>query len=200
MTINDFLKNKEVEAYILNSVKYHALELVKKGYFQFYELEDIEHEILAKCYDKIKRYGYDETRSNYKSWISFLIEKISLRLIERAIARNKYNSKLSLNDLSISFVSNNKDSDNSSSEIIDFIEDNNSNTFEEYYRTSQNKKLFNAINSLPEDLKEICRLLKYKNATEVSKELNISRATLYRRIQKIKEIFIKANIDNNWEL
>lgn len=176
------------------------LNLLKKGYFQFYELEDLEHEILARCYAKIKKYGFDETRSNYKSWISFLIEKITLRLIEKAIARNRYNSKLSLNDLSISSISNNKSSDNSSSEIIDFIEDNNSNTFEEYYKESQNKKLFNAINSLPEDLKEICRLLKYKNATEVSRELNISRATLYRKIHEIKEVFIKAGVDNDWEL
>ena len=107
---------------------------------------------------------------------------------------------MSLNDLSISSISNNKSSDNSSSEIIDFIEDNNSNTFEEYYKESQNKKLFNAINSLPEDLKEICGLLKYKNATEVSRELNISRATLYRKIHEIKEVFIKTGVDNDWEL
>lgn len=33
MNINDFLKNKEVESYILNSAKFHALELVKKRIF-----------------------------------------------------------------------------------------------------------------------------------------------------------------------
>lgn len=196
MTINDFLKNKEVEAYILNSVKFHALELVKKGYFQFYELEDLEHEILARCYAKIKKYGYDKTKSIYKTWISFLIEKISLRLIERARTRNKYNSKISLND----FSPDKNYNENNSSEIIEFIEDNNSNTFEEYYKASQDKKLFSIVNSLPEDLKELCRLLKYKNITEISNELNISRNTVYRRIQKIKEIFIKAGINNDWGL
>ena len=196
MDTNNFLKNKDVESYILNSAKYHAIELVKGGYFQFYELEDLEHEILARFYKKIKIYGFNEEKSNYKSWISFLIDKISIRLIEKAMTRNKYNSKISLND---SFTGTNNE-DNNSSEIMDFIEDNNSNTFEEYYKSSQSKKLLETINSLPKDLKELCRLLKYKNATEVAKQLNISRATLYRKVQKIREIFIKANIDENWEL
>ena len=88
--------------------------------------------------------------------------------------------------------------DNNSSEIIDLIQDTNANTFEEYYKLTRDKKLLQVINNLPEDLKEICRLLRDKNVTDIAKQLKVSRDTVYNKIHKIRTIFKDNGIDN-WE-
>ena len=179
---------ENIRSYILNSAKYHALKLINQGYYPFYELEDLEQEILALFLYKINKYSYDESKSSYKSWVTMIIKNICYDLIQKAIKYKKYFSKTSLNDL---LSSDNQDSN----EIIDFIADETANTFEEYYNFNQKEKILNEINNFPDELKELCRMLQDKNVTEISKELNISRKTIYKRINKIKMLLKKYNTD-----
>ena len=111
----------------------------------------------------------------------------------------KYVSRVSLNDTTSICENNNSNStNNNSSEIIDLIEDTNANTFEEYYKLTRDKKLLQVINNLPDDLKELCRLLRDKNVTDIAKSLKISRDTVYEKIHKIRKIFKENGIDS-WE-
>ena len=117
-----------------------------------------------------------------------IVKNICYDLVQKAIKHKKYFSKTSLNDL---LSLDNQDSN----KIIDFIADETANTFEEYYNFNQKEKILNEINNFPDELKELCRMLQDKNVTEISKELNISRKTIYKRINKIKMLLKKYNTD-----
>ncbi|MDD2840740.1 MAG: sigma-70 family RNA polymerase sigma factor [Rickettsiales bacterium] len=195
----------DIDSYVVNSAKYYSLKLVAKGYYNFYETDDLEQEILALFLYQIKKYKYDESKSSYKNWVSILMENIFKELIRKSKLHKKYFSKVSLNDTTNTsenyknyktYKYGNNSTDNNSSEIIDLIEDTNANTFEEYYKSTRDKKLLQVINNLPDDLKELCRLLRDKNVTDIAKQLKISRDTVYSKIHKIKKIFKDNGIDN----
>ena len=42
--------DKDLESYIFNSAKYYALKLIRNGFYSFYEVNDLEQEILALFY------------------------------------------------------------------------------------------------------------------------------------------------------
>jgi RNA polymerase sigma factor (sigma-70 family) len=195
--INSFVQEKREEEkhrgqgyyldpYVFDCAKYYSLKLVRYGFYSFSDLEDLEQEILIYFIENSRKYRFNKDKSSYKNWVIILVKSAYRILIKKAKIRRKYNSNVSLND----FV---KDSDNNS-EIIDFIEDNNSNFFEELCQRELNEKLYKTIKTLPEDLKQLCRLLQCKNITEVAKELNLSRKSVYKKIHKIKTIFEKAGL------
>ena len=45
-----FINDKNLDSYILNSAKYYATKLVSKGFYNFYDLNDLKQEILALFY------------------------------------------------------------------------------------------------------------------------------------------------------
>jgi RNA polymerase sigma factor (sigma-70 family) len=135
-----------------------------------------------------KKYEYDKNKSSFKHWVTILLQNCCSLLIRKIRIHNKYFHKFSLND-----PANNNDcnsDDDNPIEIIDLIEDDKADTFEEYYKINQSKKLSTILNKLPEDLKRLCKLLQTeKNVTEVAKKLNLSRKSIYKKIHRIKEVF-----------
>ena len=52
----------DIDSYVVNSAKYYSLKLVRKGYYSFYETDDLEQELLAIFLCQIKKYKYDKTK------------------------------------------------------------------------------------------------------------------------------------------
>jgi hypothetical protein len=48
-----------LDPYVLDSVKYYALKLVKTGYYLFSDLEDLEHEMILYFLNENKKYKYN---------------------------------------------------------------------------------------------------------------------------------------------
>ena len=147
--------DKDLESYIFNSAKYYALKLVKNGFYSFYEVNDLEQEFLALFYYRIKKYSHDESKSSIKYWINIIMEGIYGNLLEKARIHNKVFSRKSLNDYAdIDGIGNSSGiSKNDSKEIIDFIEDNKTDTFESYCRIKREELVLKAVDNLPNDLK-----------------------------------------------
>lgn len=81
-------------------------------------------------------------------------------LLEKAQIHNKVFSQKSLNDnYNQSNRPNNSSNENDNMEIIDFIEDNRADTFENYCRIKREELILKAVDNLPDDLKELCRQL-----------------------------------------
>ena len=127
------------------------------------------------------------------------MEGIYVNLLEKAAIHNKVFSKKSLNDYAdIDGISNGSGiSKNDSKEIIDFIEDNKTDTFESYCRIKREELVLKAVDNLPNDLKELCRQLQTDtNITNISKKLNLSRKTIYQKINRIRKIFEELNLND----
>jgi hypothetical protein len=50
------------------------------------------------------------------------------------------------------------------------------------------------MNSLPAELQEICERLKYQTPTEVRRELGITRTTMERRMELLRQHFRQAGV------
>lgn len=181
---NNITRNEGIKSYAFNSMKFYASKLVRNGFYSIYDLDDLEQEILALFYCRIGKYRHDAEKSTEKYWINMIMEGIYGNLKKKAQKRNELFSKTSLNDFS-NPNSLGMDSDSTEKEIIEFMEDKNpnSNTFEIYYQERKQEKIIKLIESLPEDLKELCRYLQKgdENITEIAKKLNTSRKTIYQK-------------------
>lgn len=126
------------------------------------------------------------------------MEGIYGNLLEKARIHNKVFSQKSLNDsYNYSNKSNNSSNENDNMEIIDFIEDNRTDTFENYCRIKREELILKAVDNLPNDLKELCRQLQTDtNITNISKKLNLSRKTIYQKINRIRKIFEELNLND----
>jgi RNA polymerase sigma factor (sigma-70 family) len=183
-----------LDPYVLNSVRIYALGLVKTGYYLFSDLDDLEQEMILYFLSENKKYKYDKNKSSFKHWVNILLQNSCGLLIRKVRIRNKYFHKFSLND-PMNNTDHNSNDDNPI-EMIDLIEDDKADTFEEYCKMTQNKKLSVVLNKLPEDLKQLCKLLQTeKNVTEVAKKLSLSRKSIYKKIHKIKKIFKDLGMD-----
>ena len=181
---NRYAGSTDIESYIFSSARHYALKLANKSIYPFSDLDDLEQEILALFYYQNKKHRHDPNKSKEKYWISLIMESIYKNLLNKKIIHSKHNSEYSLNDA----VYNGNNNEELEPEILDLMEDKNADTFESYYKAVQREKLFFIIETLPEDLKEICRLLQEFNVTEISKKLNLSRKTIYQKINKIKDM------------
>ncbi|HSQ97519.1 MAG TPA: HTH domain-containing protein [Rickettsiales bacterium] len=200
MTLKKVSTAEGIVSYAQSSAKFYALKLINDKCYSFYEADDLEQEILALFLYQIKRYPYDLNKSSEKHWISIIMENIYKNLKSKAIRESKYISKVSLNDSITNSSRQNNNEQINESEIIDFIQDDKSNTFETYCKQKTKEKITKAIEDLPNDLKDICRYLQTDNVSDISKKLNISRKTIYQKIHKIKSIFEKCGIDKDWDL
>lgn len=126
------------------------------------------------------------------------MEGIYGNLLEKARIHNKVFSQKSLNDnYNQSNRPNNSSNENDNMEIIDFIEDNTTDTFESYCKIKMEELILKAVDNLQNDLKELCRQLQTDtNITNISKKLNLSRKTIYQKINRIRKIFEELNLND----
>lgn len=177
--------DKDINSYVLNSAKFYALKLVNRGNFPYFLLPDLEHDLLVYFLEESKKYEYDETKSSYKYWVTVIMETGCKRILRKARLYKKHFSQTSLND----FIT---DNDGECSEVIDFVEDDKS--FEEYFENNRKEKLLSVVAKMPDDLKEVCRLLQDKNISQISRELKVSRKSISKKVNKIRAIFKEAGL------
>jgi RNA polymerase sigma factor (sigma-70 family) len=181
-------QDENLDPYVFNCAKYYALKLVRSNFYSFSDLEDLEQEILVNFIEKNRKYK-PYSNISAKNWTTIIVKSSYKELMRKSKLRRKYFSNISLNEPI------NSNDDNGNSEIIDFIEDkNSSNAFEDFCQLKEMERLYKIIETLPEDLKKLCRLLQTKNVTEIAKELKLSRWSVYDKIHKIKRIFEKAGV------
>ena len=51
-----------------------------------------------------------------------------------------------------------------------------------------------ALADLPEDLRDLCQRLKESSITQIAKDMGIARASLYRRMEKIRAHFAATGL------
>jgi RNA polymerase sigma factor (sigma-70 family) len=186
----DNQNKNNLDPYVFDCAKYYSLRLVKHGFYSFSDLEDLEQEMLVKFIEKSKRHAFDKNKSSPKNWTTILMKSIYSELLRESKIRSKYFSKTSLNEQ----INPKEDNDNNS-EIIDFIEDNRPSVFDKCFKTTRSRKLLEAVESLPEDLRTVCRLLRDKNVAEIARELKLSRKSIYKKIRKIKSMFEEIGLE-----
>jgi RNA polymerase sigma factor (sigma-70 family) len=171
----------------------HARELVWLYLTKFSVLrqeskEDLVHECLTHWY--FQRDQYDVSKqAAIKTFMSRVIENKLMDIIDQ-----KLRQKRKISQMTIPLESLAIDDDDELAEFL-MVEDKN---FEEALKSDVSEVINRALAKLSSRQKEMCRLVKDEGMSmkQVSKVLNIPRATLFDETLRIREIFRSEGLND----
>jgi RNA polymerase sigma-70 factor (ECF subfamily) len=172
-----------------------AKELVGGGVFPQSDLEDVIQELQLALIAQAA--NFDPNRARWSTFVKNVIERsaISLRRRQNAQCRQPASEVSSLNVLI----------EDGEGQLVEL----GATVSEEEHRTSVGQGFIShtdevraaidvqgVLESLPEDLQDICQRLKSKSPNEVARDLGISRPTMHRRVKVLQERFRSAGVGN----
>lgn len=177
-----------IDEYAVRLIKYKANQLIGKVGFTENDREDLEQELVFDLLCHLPKFNPDRAQLN--TFISRVVEHMVIRIIE---GRNTDKRDYRLCDYSLN--ESMEDKDNNQIEYIDTIDQNEyfikkgrySRPLEEIVELSIYVRQI--ITGLPPNLRTLCELLQEETITEISKNRNIPRGTIYESIKKIREMF-----------
>ena len=184
-----------IDPYAAGLIKYKARKLVGKAGFTASDREDIEQELRLDLLRRLPK--YNPKRAQRNTFIARVVEHRLATLIEaqKAGIRDYRRCRCSLNECF-------EDADGRSVERVDTFDQ------EDYLlRTGAQSRPSEELNrlaidvaavleTLPPELRELCRRLKAETVTEISRDTGIPRGTIYESIKKLREIFKDAGLRN----
>jgi RNA polymerase sigma-70 factor (ECF subfamily) len=170
-----------------------AKDLVGNGIFPQADLDDVIQELHLALIAQAA--NFDPNRARWSTFVKNVIERsaISLRRRQKAQCRQPAGEVSSLNVLI-------EDGDG---ELVEL----GATVSEEEHRTGVGQGFIGhadevgaaidvqgVVESLPEDLQDICQRLKSKTPNEAARDLGISRPTMHRRVKVLQERFRAAGV------
>lgn len=168
-------------------IRHKAKQLIGSAGFTKSDLEDIEQELILDLLQRLPK--FDSNKAGYKTFIA--------RVVDHRIARIIEERKAGLRDWRLCITSLN--------DIVPLGEGVCGERLEaydmdEYLRqigcSSRNSSdrlelsidIGMFVNSIKPELRTLCERLKTESVTEISRDTGIPRATLYERIQELRDL------------
>lgn len=172
-------------------IRWKAHQLGGRGVLAAYDTQDLMQEISLECWRKSSR--YDTTRSTRRTFFRRISNNRIANLIEEQTAkcRDFRLCQRSLNDPTAS-------AGNGAQEFGESISDRDYETrmgrssLSTYERTELQIDVSRVISGLPAELSAVAVQLQSVRVVEAARRLNVSRSTLCRRIERIRDAFVAA--------
>ena len=182
-----------IDPYAVRLIRYKARRLIGQAGFTASDREDIEQELVLDLLRRLPK--YNPKRAQLNTFIARVVEHKIASLIEarKAGIRDYRRCPFSLNDRF-------EDEEGRSVERVDTLDQ------EDYLlRTGAQSRpsdelsaltidVAAVLESLPPELRELCRRLKAESVTEISRDTGVPRGTIYEGIKKLREIFEDAGL------
>jgi len=182
-----------IDEYAVRIIKYKARQLVGRVGFTESDREDLEQEMLMDLLQRLPKYNPDRAQRN--TFIARVVEhKIATIIEARKVGLRDYRlCNCSLNDRL-------EDEEGGSVERMETIDQ------EDYLRRTGRLSrppaelrdlslgVRKTIENLPLELRELCMRLFTDTVTEISRDTEIPRGTLYEIIKKIRAVFEDAGL------
>ncbi len=182
-----------IDPYAVRLIKYKARRLIGQAGFTASDRDDLEQELILDLLRRLPK--YNPRRAQLNTFIARVVGHKIATLIEakKAGIRDYRRCPFSLNDRF-------EDEDGRSVERVDTFDQ------EDYLlRTGAQSRpsdelsaltidVAAVLETLPPELRELCRRLKAESVTEISRDTGIPRGTIYESIKKLREIFEDAGL------
>jgi len=182
-----------IDDYALQLIKYKARQLVGRVGFTESDREDLEQEMVLDLLRRLPK--FDPKRAGRNTFIARIVEHKVATIIEaqKAGMRDYRLCSYSLNDRL-------EDEEGRSIERMETIDQ------EDYLRRTGKLSrpmselrnlsidLRSAVQTLPPELRELCKRLQTESVTEISRDTGIPRGTIYESIKKLRAIFEDAGL------
>jgi len=176
-------------------IRWKAVRLGGRGVFAGYDAQDLQQDMWLKCWEASRR--FDGSRSCLRTFLERAIDNLIASMMEarRAACRDFGRCRLSLSDPAAS-------TSGDPAEFGDLVSDDayrmrfGLTSLSSYERTELEVDVERIIATLPRELAVIATQLKSLSVVETVHLLGIPRATLYRRIADIRDMFEVAGLCN----
>ena len=182
-----------IDDYAVQLIKYKARQLVGRVGFTESDREDLEQEMVLDLLRRLPK--FDPKRAGRNTFIARIVEHKVATIIEaqKAGMRDYRLCSCSLNDRL-------EDEEGRSIERMETINQ------EDYLRRTGKLSrpmselrnlsidLRSAVQTLPPELRELCKRLQTESVTEISRDTGIPRGTIYESIKKLRAIFEDAGL------
>lgn len=182
-----------IDDYAVQLIKYKARQLVGRVGFTESDREDLEQEMVLDLLRRLPK--FDPKRAGRNTFIARIVEHKVATIIEaqKAGMRDYRLCSCSLNDRL-------EDEEGRSIERMETIDQ------EDYLRRTGKLSrpmselrhlsidLRSAVQTLPPELRELCKRLQTESVTDISRDTGIPRGTIYESIKKLRAIFEDAGL------
>ena len=182
-----------IDDYAVQLIKYKARQLVGRVGFTESDREDLEQEMVLDLLRRLPK--FDPKRAGRNTFIARIVEHKVATIIEaqKAGMRDYRLCSCSLNDRP-------EDEEGRSIERMETLDQ------EDYLRRTGKLSrpmselrnlsidLRSAVQTLPPELRELCKRLQTESVTEISRDTGIPRGTIYESIKKLRAIFEDAGL------
>ena len=182
-----------IDPYAVGLIKYKARRLIGQAGFTASDRKDIEQELILDLLRRLPK--YDPKRAQHNTFIARVVEHKIATLIEarKAGIRDYRRCRCSLNDRF-------EDEDGRSVERVETLDQEDyllctgaqSRPSDELSALAIDVAV--VLETLPPELRELCRRLMRNSITEVSRTTGIPRSTLYELIHKVCAVFEDAGL------
>ncbi len=184
-----------IDPYAVEIIRFKARQLVGQAGFTASDRDDLEQELILDLLRRLPK--YDPSRAKRNTFIARLVDHKIATLIEaqKAVRRDYRRRTCSLNERF-------KDEDGHVAERVETLDQ------EDYLlgagiEPGQPEELralvldvAAVVETLPPELRELCRRLGQETVTEVSRDTGVSRATLYESVTRLRKIFEDTGLKN----
>lgn len=181
-----------IDAYAADLIRNKARLLVGKAGLTESDRPDLEQELMIDLLERMKR--YNPAKAKKTTFMARIVERRIASLLELRYAQRRdcRRCTASLNDPA-------PGSRDESMERGDLMTGDGFDSFpnsEPMERRTADLRidLESVIESLPEQLRDLCERMKTGNMMEISRETGICRGTLYYRLSLLREAFLDAGL------
>ena len=186
-------RNGGIDEYAVQLIRYKSGQLAGKAGFRVSDRDDLEQELVFDLWRRMPR--YDPARARRNTFIARVVDHKIASLIEaqKAAMRDYRRCRWSLNDRT-------EDADGRSLEREETIDQDDymlrigarSRTAEELRDLAIDVAAL--LETLPPELRELCRRLEAETVSEISRATGVPRGTLYESIGKLRKICEEAGL------
>ena len=186
-------RNGGIDEYAVQLIRYKSGQLAGKAGFRVSDRDDLEQELVFDLWRRLPR--YDPARARRNTFIARVVEHKIASLIEaqKAAMRDYRRCRWSLNDRI-------EEADGRSLEREETI-DQDDYMLRTGTRSRPTEELHDLaidvaalLETLPPELRELCRRLEAETVSEISRATGVPRGTLYESIRKLRKICEEAGL------
>jgi len=175
-------------------IRFKAKQLCQQPGFCYVDQPDIEQELMIELL--LHLHDYDPYKASLRTFATVIVQQKIANLIETQFAQKRDPRAVSgsLNE----FVQVEDDGHPverwTTMDIDEYLQSTGTTNRSREERLDLKIDLEMATSKLPDDLQRLCEFFSEKNITEVSRELNIARSTLYTTVNKIRKLLENAGL------
>ena len=184
----------DIDPYAVEIIRFKARQLVGQAGFTASDRDDLEQELILDLLRRLPK--YDPSRAKRNTFIARVVEHKIANLIEAQTAhkRDYRRCPCSLNE---------RFEDEDEGRSVERAEKLNQEDY--LLRTCVQPgaaeelrglalDVATVVETLPPELRDLCRRLEQETVSEISRDTGVSRATLYQSVTKLRAIFVDAGL------